>query len=109
MNAWGHARHGRWSWSWDVSNIPLPRLGWYWRGGTYDRISVGADGTERCNEPDADEAGGFYTRPALAAADDPVGTLSLGLADSGSDPIVSVSIEFAAPRWAHGILGVLAR
>lgn len=40
---------------------------------------------------------------------DPVGQLSFSVANRYSDPILDVSVEFEAPRWAHGLLGMLAR
>lgn len=44
-----------------------------------------------------------------ADPDDPVGQLSFSVANRYSDPILDVSVEFEAPRWAHGLLGMLAR
>jgi hypothetical protein len=75
----------------DPTEIPRLYVRWYWRGGIDER---GPDG-----------------KPVdvLDAADDPVGTLALGFGNRWSDPIFDLSVEFAAPRWAHGLLGILAR
>lgn len=49
---------------------------------------------------------GWYWR---GGDDDPVGTLAVALAGRGADPIVMLAVEFSAPRWAHGLLGIIAR
>lgn len=65
------------------------RFGWWWSLPDIPRPMIG-----------------WYWR---GGEDDPVGTLAIDLGDSGGDAIVGVAVEFAAPRWAHGVLGVLAR
>lgn len=76
--------------SFDASEIPVPRLRWFPRGGVYEHVETSSATTNTATA----------YRTIVAAEDDRVGQLSFSIGSDYGDPILDVSIEFAVPRWA---------